>query len=148
MQRKGGKLGSGLGKTTGWIHRTVLRKRNVQEMNSCKYVEINEEGLVVERKGQTITLPVDTVVICAGQIPLRTLHEELSKEDSLNVFMIGGAQEAGELDAKRAIDQGTRLAAQIESAKSGDVFEAPVSLSFQIMQKVDNFREKGIKGLL
>lgn len=148
LQRKGGKLGAGLGKTTGWIHRTVLRKRNVQEMNSCKYVEVVEDGLVVERKGKTVTLPVDTVVVCAGQTPLRALQEELAGDKALNVFLVGGAQEAGELDAKRAIDQGTRLASQIETAKSGEVFEAPVSLSFQIKQKVDSFREKGIKGLL
>ena len=83
----------------------MLRKRNVQEMNSCKYVEVTEEGLVVERKGRRSHW-VDTVVICAGQTPLRTLQEELASEASLNVFLVGGAQEAGELDAKRAIDQG------------------------------------------
>ena len=116
-------------------------------MNNCKYVEVTEEGLVIDRKGTKMTLPVDTVVVCAGQTPLRTLQKELG-EDGPKVFLIGGAQEAGELDAKRAIDQATRLAAVIETAKTGDVYEAPVPLTFKIKQKVDAYREKGIKGLL
>jgi 2,4-dienoyl-CoA reductase (NADPH2) len=147
LQRKGGKLGAGLGKTTGWIHRTVLRKRQVEEMNNCKYVEVTEEGLVIDRKGKQVTLPVDTVVVCAGQTPLRTLEKELGTAGP-KVFLVGGAQEAGELDAKRAIDQATRLAAVIETANSGDVFEAPVTMTYKMMTKFNNYREKGLKGLL
>ena len=78
LQRKKGKIGAGLGKTTGWIHRTVMKKRGVEEMSGCKYVEINNEGLVIERgegdKKTRQTLEVDTVVLCAGQVtPLRGL---------------------------------------------------------------------------
>lgn len=124
LQRKAGKLGSGLGKTTGWIHRATAKRRGVQELAGCKYVEVTDAGLVIERQGQRSTLAVDTVVVCAGQESLRDLYEPLSKQGK-KVFLIGGAQEAGELDAKRAIDQGTRLAAQVEIAASGAVFEAP-----------------------
>ena len=104
---------------------------------------MTEDGLVIERKGKTMTLPVDTIVVCAGQTPLRSLQADLGNGGP-KVFLIGGAQEAGELDAKRAIDQGTRLAAVIETAKSGDVYEAPIPLSFKIKQKVDAFRENGV----
>lgn len=137
LQRKAGRLGRGLGKTTGWIHRSTLKKRKVEEIGSCKYVEVNDEGLVIEVKDkqgqvQRRTLPVDTVVLCAGQESYKPLHTALSvsaKDASVDgkaprFFLIGGAQEAGELDAKRAIDQGTRLAAVIEEAKTGDVYEA------------------------
>ena len=72
LQRKKGKLGAGLGKTTGWIHRTVMKKRGVEELSGCKYVEVNDSGLVIEQgegeKKKRTTLPVDTVVICAGQV--------------------------------------------------------------------------------
>jgi 2,4-dienoyl-CoA reductase (NADPH2) len=90
--------------------------------------------------------------MCAGQVPHRALHDELTKKIAggkgpKSVFLVGGAQEAGELDAKRAIDQGTRLAAQIESANSGDVFEAPVTAAFKIKQKAENIRAKGFMGL-
>ena len=72
LQRKKGKIGAGLGKTTGWIHRTVMKKRGVEEISGCKYVEINNEGLVIERgegdKKTRQTLEVDTVVLCAGQV--------------------------------------------------------------------------------
>ena len=72
LQRKKGKIGAGLGKTTGWIHRTVMKKRGVEEISGCKYVEINNDGLVIERgegdKKTRQTLEVDTVVLCAGQV--------------------------------------------------------------------------------
>lgn len=135
LQRKPGKLGAGLGKTTGWIHRSTIKKKGVEELEGCKYIEINDSGLVIERKGQVMTLPVDTVVLCAGQEPLRTLYDQLTHQLSWstshgtnaalkNVFMIGGAVEAGELDAKRAIDQGVRLASVVENATTGSVFTA------------------------
>ena len=150
LQRKKGKVGAGLGKTTGWIHRTNLKKRGVKEMNDLKYLEINDNGLVVERGGKKTTIEVDTVILCAGQVPFRALHDELNKKNAgkdTKIFLVGGAQEAGELDAKRAIDQGTRLAAQIEIANSGDVFEAPVTAAFKIKQKAENIRAKGFMGL-
>lgn len=136
LQRKPGRLGSTLGKTTGWIHRATLKKRQVEEISGCKYIEVNDDGLVIERAGQRTTLPVDTVILCAGQEPLRTLEKPLV-EAKKKVFLIGGSLLASELDAKRAIDQGTRLAAVIEKARSGDVFNAPVP----IQTKLVNFLE-------
>jgi len=79
---------------------------------------------------------VDNVVICAGQEPLRELQEPLTKA-GVPVFRIGGSELAAELDAKRAIDQGTRLAAQIETAKPGQVFTAPMSLETKLIQKLN-----------
>lgn len=110
LQRKGGKFGAGLGKTTGWIHRSALARRDVTTMGKCKYVEVTDEGLVVERDEKREVLEVDTVVICAGQDPERTLLKQLSADGKKKpkVFLIGGSEEASELDAKRAIDQGTR----------------------------------------
>jgi 2,4-dienoyl-CoA reductase (NADPH2) len=127
LQRKKGKLGAGLGKTTGWIHRSVMKKRGVKEMDECKYIEINDSGLLIERMNKKMTLDVDTVIFCAGQISFKSLYDPLTKGEGKlpSVFLIGGAQAAGELDAKRAIDQGTRLAAVIENAKTGEVFEQP-----------------------
>lgn len=148
LQRKEGKLGLGLGKTTGWIHRSTMKMRGVEELSGCKYVEINDDGLVIERKGKKTTLPVDTVVICAGQEPLRELLEPLTKPvgsgaaKGPSVFMIGGAQEAGELDAKRAIDQGTRLAAVIETATTGQVFEAPVGFMPTLIRTAEKYLKK------
>jgi len=124
LQRKEGKFGTTLGKTTGWIHREQLKKKSVEEFSGCKYIEINDDGLVIEQKGVKKTLPVDTVILCAGQVPAKELHDPLQKLNK-PVFLIGGSLEASELDAKRAIDQGTRLAANIETAKSGQVFNAP-----------------------
>lgn len=137
LQRKG-RFGTTLGKTTGWIHRADVKKHAVEELGGCKYVEINDSGLVIERNGTQTTLEVDTVVICAGQEPHRAVYDEITagatkgtvteggtKEKEQKVFMIGGCYVAGELDAKRAIDQGMRLAAVVETAKSGEVFDAP-----------------------
>ena len=141
LQRKAGKVGAGLGKTTGWIHRTTLKKRAVEELSGCSYIEVNDDGLVIERGGKRQTLAVDTVVICAGQESYKPLLDPLAKLGK-PVFLIGGSQEAGELDAKRAIDQGTRLAAVIEIAKTGDVFEAPVELMTTVMQTVQSYLAK------
>lgn len=141
LQRKEGKVGAGLGKTTGWIHRATLKKRAVEEMSGCAYVEVNDSGLVISRGGKETTLPVDTVVICAGQEPYRDLLEPL-KAAGKPVFLIGGSYEAGELDAKRAIDQGTRLAVQIETAKTGDVFDAPISMQSKALQMAESFMSK------
>ena len=141
LQRKPGKLGSTLGKTTGWIHKATMKKKNVQELSGCKYIEVNDEGLVIERAGKQSTLPVDTVVICAGQEPQRELYDGLIKNNK-PVFLIGGSQEASELDAKRAIDQGTRLAAVIENAKTGEIYNAPIETGHKVMKFLERFVKK------
>lgn len=109
LQRKKSKVGKNLGKTTGWVHRADLAKKGVQMMNGCDYVRIDDEGLHLLIAGEPKTLPVDNIVICAGQEPRRELQDGLDKP----VHLIGGADVASELDAKRAIDQGTRLAASL-----------------------------------
>lgn len=109
LQRKASKVGAGLGKTTGWIHRTGLKNKGVHMVPACEYIKIDEQGLHLNIEGEAQLLPVDTVILCAGQEPQRALVEGLDK----TVHLIGGADVAAELDAKRAIDQGTRLAAAI-----------------------------------
>lgn len=106
LQRKASKVGADLGKTTGWIHRTGLKNKKVNMIASCEYHKIDDAGLHLTIDGQNQVLDVDHVVICAGQEPLRELVDGLNK----TYHLIGGADVATELDAKRAIDQGTRLA--------------------------------------
>ncbi|MBL1088840.1 MULTISPECIES: NADPH-dependent 2,4-dienoyl-CoA reductase [Streptomyces] len=112
LQRKASKVGAGLGKTTGWIHRTELRHRGVTMVPGVTYERIDDAGLHVTIDGEARTLPVDTVVLCTGQEPRRDLYEELRAEGRA-VHLIGGADVAAELDAKRAIKQGTELAAAL-----------------------------------
>lgn len=112
LQRKTSKVGEGLGKTTGWIHRTSLAMRGVKMLNSVSYDAIDDEGLHITRAEQVSCLPVDTIIICAGQEPRRELHQPLLAMGK-TVHLIGGADIAAELDARRAIDQGTRLALTI-----------------------------------
>ncbi|WP_071334280.1 NADPH-dependent 2,4-dienoyl-CoA reductase [Burkholderia contaminans] len=112
LQRKTSKVGDGLGKTTGWIHRTALKARGVGMSSAVSYRRIDDEGFHVTIDGVEQTLPVDNVVICAGQEPLRELAEQLEAAGR-KVHVIGGAYEAAELDAKRAIHQGTTLAATL-----------------------------------
>ncbi len=112
LQRKASKVGAGLGKTTGWIHRTELKHRGVTMVAGATYERIDDEGLHITVDGEARTIPVDTVVLCTGQEPRRELFEELSAA-GVPVHLIGGADVAAELDAKRAIDQGTRLAAAL-----------------------------------
>ncbi|HDL7980627.1 TPA: NADPH-dependent 2,4-dienoyl-CoA reductase [Yersinia enterocolitica] len=112
LQRKTSKVGEGLGKTTGWIHRTSLAMRGVKMLNSVSYESIDDEGLHIIRAEQASCLPVDTIIICAGQEPRRELHQPLL-DMGKTVHLIGGADVAAELDARRAIDQGTRLALAI-----------------------------------
>jgi 2,4-dienoyl-CoA reductase (NADPH2) len=109
LQRKETKVGANLGKTTGWIHRTGLKDHGVKMMNNCHYQKIDDQGLHLSVNGENTVLDVDNVIICAGQEPLRELIEGLNKPHHL----IGGADVAAELDAKRAIHQGTLLAAEI-----------------------------------
>ncbi|MCY1404206.1 2,4-dienoyl-CoA reductase [compost metagenome] len=113
LQRKKSKVGDGLGKTTGWIHRTGLKNRQVQMISSAEYLKIDDAGLHVSiAGGEAQVLPVDTVIVCAGQEPLRELHDGLLAAGQ-SVHLIGGADVAAELDAKRAINQGSRLAAEL-----------------------------------
>ncbi|PUA96232.1 2,4-dienoyl-CoA reductase (NADPH2) [Acidovorax sp. 107] len=115
LQRKKGKLGAGLGKTTGWIHRTTLKMKEVQMVSGVNYERIADEGLLVsygEKREDPTWIPCDTVVLCAGQVPLFSLAQALEAQ-GLKPHRIGGALEAGELDAKRAIDQAARLAARL-----------------------------------
>jgi 2,4-dienoyl-CoA reductase (NADPH2) len=111
-QRRPGKLGRSLGKTTGWIHRAQLKLGGVHMHASCAYRRIDAQGLHVDIDGVPTVLEVDHVVICAGQLPNRTLEEPL-RAKGLEVHRIGGADEAAELDAKRAIDQGLRVALRL-----------------------------------
>lgn len=112
LQRKNTKVGAGLGKTTGWIHRAALKKKGVDMLSGAQYLRIDDEGLWVELEGQQRCLDVDNVVICAGQEPQRALQQGLI-ERGCSVHLIGGADVAAELDAKRAIRQGAELAARI-----------------------------------
>jgi len=112
LQRKTSKVGDGLGKTTGWIHRTGLKARRVGMFAGVNYDRIDDAGLHVTVDDQKQVLPVDNVIICAGQEPLRELQQGLL-DAGCRVHLIGGADVAAELDAKRAINQGTRLAAEI-----------------------------------
>jgi 2,4-dienoyl-CoA reductase (NADPH2) len=110
LQRKPAKPGETLGKTTGWIHRTSLKMKQVEMLGGVHYECIDDDGLHVNINGESRLLPVDTVVICAGQEPQRELQAPLEAL-GLRVHLIGGADVAAELDAKRAIAQGTQLAA-------------------------------------
>ena len=112
LQRKTSKVGAGLGKTTGWIHRSSLKKKGVQMFAGVQYLRVDDAGLWIELDGQERCLDVDHVVICAGQESLRSLHDELTSK-GVNSHLIGGAFVAAELDAKRAIRQGAELAAVI-----------------------------------
>ena len=115
LQRKKGKLGAGLGKTTGWIHRTTLKMKEVQMVSGVNYERIADEGLLVsygDKREDPTWIACDTVVLCAGQVPLFSLAQELEAAGR-KPHRIGGALEAGELDAKRAIDQAARLAARL-----------------------------------
>lgn len=108
LQRKKGKLGERLGKTTGWIHRSALKMKKVKMMDDVTYQKIDDAGLHITVRGVPQLLGVDNVIICAGQVSNNQLFSKL-KETHTNVHLIGGALEAGELDAKRAIEQGVKV---------------------------------------
>lgn len=112
LQRKASSVGANLGKTTGWIHRTGLKHRNVKMIAGASYEKIDDEGLHIVVGDKTTVLEVDNVVICAGQESYTAMYDALCLSGK-NVHLIGGAKEAGELDAKRAIRQGAELAATI-----------------------------------
>ncbi|MDX7990562.1 NADPH-dependent 2,4-dienoyl-CoA reductase [Xenorhabdus littoralis] len=112
LQRKDSKVGDGLGKTTGWVHRASLSMRGVIMLNSVQYLKIDEQGLHIRRGDEQQCLEVDNIIVCAGQEPLKELFPPLQAMGK-SVHVIGGADIAAELDARRAIDQGTRLALKI-----------------------------------
>ena len=115
LQRKREKLGRRLGKTTGWIHRAGLQMKNVQMIGGVNYEQITDQGLHIsygDARENPEVIAADTVVLCAGQLPERSLADVLAAAGKA-VHIIGGADVAAELDAKRAIDQGTRLAATL-----------------------------------
>ena len=115
LQRKAGKHGANLGKTTGWIHRAVLKMNNVRMIGDVNYERIGDEGLLIsygEERENPTWIEVDNIILCAGQVPLCNLQEPLEAA-GVPTYVIGGADVAAELDAKRAIDQGSRLAARL-----------------------------------
>ena len=112
LQRKKSGIGAGLGKTSGWVHRAALKAKRVEQLTGVAYDRIDDDGLHITVDEKPRLLDVDTVVVCAGQEPVRDLVDEL-RAAGLPVHLIGGADVAAELDAKRAIDQGTRLAAAL-----------------------------------
>ncbi|MGQ4275513.1 FAD-dependent oxidoreductase [Pseudidiomarina sp. E22-M8] len=112
LQRKTSKVGKGLGKTSGWVHRATLKKKGVHMLPGVSYQRITDEGLWIETDGKEQLLAVDTIVTCAGQLPLRELQQELESAGQA-IHLIGGADVAAELDAKRAIRQGAELAAAL-----------------------------------
>jgi 2,4-dienoyl-CoA reductase (NADPH2) len=112
LQRKAEKVGKRLGKTTGWIHRAALKMKGVKMIAGVNYEQITSEGLHISYgadRTKPEVLAVDTIVLCAGQLPERSLADQLMAMGK-QCHVIGGADVAAELDAKRAIDQGTRLA--------------------------------------
>ena len=112
LKRSKGKHGKNLGKTTGWIHRASLKMKRVNMISSATYQKIDDEGLHITVNGEDKVLEVDNIVICAGQESLRELYDPL-KSAGVSTHLIGGADEAAELDAKRAIDQAARLVAEL-----------------------------------
>lgn len=148
LQRKAGKLGAGLGKTSGWVHRANLAKMDVNMIGNVSYDKIDDQGLHVSirdkkdpKKKTKRVLDVDNIILCAGQTPLRELQEPLEKLN-IPVFRIGGAEEAGELDAKTAIDMATRLAVKIEDSTPGDVFLMDIGTAAKAIEYFRNFRNK------
>ncbi|MEY2860510.1 MAG: hypothetical protein RL392_968 [Pseudomonadota bacterium] len=146
LQRKASKVGDGLGKTTGWIHRTSLKNREVEMINGVTYRKVDDAGLHITVGDKDMVLPVDNVVICAGQDPQRALQAELQAA-GVNVHLIGGADVAAELDAKRAIKQGTELALafgalQPEAPSAGatptlaQTLPAPVAASLKLWHQM------------
>jgi 2,4-dienoyl-CoA reductase (NADPH2) len=144
LQRKKGKVGAGLAKTTGWIHRATLNNSGaVRMMNGVKYERIDEDGNlhIRNKNGEEVVLEVDNIVMCAGQVEKNYLQEQSREPLKDKVYTIGGAYAAGELDAKRAIDMGTRLAVRIHEpgiVPGKHVFSANVGVEekmYSLMRK-------------
>lgn len=126
LQRKVSKVGDGLGKTTGWIHRTSLKNRHVEMIPGVHYRKVDDAGLHITVDGKDAVLPVDNVILCAGQEPQRALQAELLAA-GCSVHLIGGADKAAELDAKRAIKQGTELALNLDTTARKQEAAAPAA---------------------
>jgi 2,4-dienoyl-CoA reductase (NADPH2) len=137
LQRKLSKVGEGLGKTTGWIHRTSLKNRQVEMLSGVTYRKVDDAGLHITVGERDMLIPADTVVVCAGQDPQRELLAGLQAA-GCTVHLIGGADKAAELDAKRAIKQGTELAINLDLAAAPvtDQHSAAVSLEQRLQPKV------------
>ena len=112
IQRKESRVGAGLGKTTGWTHRLSLARRGINMINGASYDRVDDAGLHITVNNKPILLEVDSVILCAGQLPKRDLYDGLAQL-SLSAELIGGAFEARELDAKAAIKQASEMAAAI-----------------------------------
>ncbi len=132
LQRKASKVGDGLGKTTGWIHRSSLKNRAVEMLAGVTYRKVDDAGLHITVGDKDILLPVDSVIVCAGQEPQRELQAELLAA-GCSVHLIGGADQAAELDAKRAIKQGLELAIVLEklNTKTASIATSTVSSSYE-----------------
>ena len=114
MQRKTGRLGAGLNKTTGWVHRAYIGKHGVQQLAGVRYDEITTEGIwITDAEGNSQLLEVDSIVVCAGQESVNDLMPTVGETPSAQYHLIGGAKLAGELDAKRAIREGAELASML-----------------------------------
>ena len=112
LKRSAGKHGKGLAKTTGWIHRSSLKNKEVHMLSSVEYLKLDKEGLHIRQQEEYKILDVDTVVVCAGQEVLDEYSQSL-KESGMQVHLIGGSNNAVELDAKRAIHEASTLAARL-----------------------------------
>jgi 2,4-dienoyl-CoA reductase (NADPH2) len=115
VQRKTTPIGIGLGKTSGWAHRAVLKQAGVRQVRGATYDRVDDEGLHLRVDGEPMVIGADTVVLCAGQESVRDLYDDLVAAGRVP-HLIGGADVAAELDAKRAIEQGTRVAAGLSGA--------------------------------
>lgn len=135
LQRKAGKVGDGLGKTTGWIHRTSLKNRAVEMVNGVTYRRVDDAGLHITVGDKEMTIPADTVVLCAGQEPQRELQDALVAA-GCTVHLIGGAFKAAELDAKHAIKQGTELALSLGNQPKEAAKAAPAPAGLQVLPAV------------
>jgi 2,4-dienoyl-CoA reductase (NADPH2) len=135
LQRKNNKVGDGLGKTTGWIHRTSLKNRNVEMIPGVQYRKVDDAGLHITVDGKDTVLPVDNVILCAGQDPQRELQSELQAA-GCTVHLIGGADKAVELDAKRAIKQGTELALKLDTTALEMVSTADLRLAPAVVESL------------
>ena len=141
LQRKVSKVGDGLGKTTGWIHRTGLKNRGVEMIPGANYRKIDDAGLHITVGDKDMTLPVDNVIVCAGQDPQRELQAELQAA-GVSVHLIGGADKAAELDAKRAIKQGTELALSLDTTAKKEEATAGATFAQRVSPKVAESLEK------
>ena len=112
IQRKSTPIGIGLGKTSGWAHRAVLKQSGIRLVSGATYERVDDDGLHLTVDGEPVLVECDSIVVCAGQESVRSLYDDLV-EAGIKATLIGGADVAAELDAKRAIEQGTRVAAAL-----------------------------------